>query len=458
MLIPSMFETKTRRSVGRWVGAAVGLLGLAALAIPAGRAAAAGPSAAPIQARVHPLVKLGMADPGHNVVPLPNLGECLAKVGLACYTPRQIRTGYDLPDNLTGAGQTIVIIDAYGSPTIRQDLATFDHQFALPNPTLNIYEPTGRVIFHSHNAQMRGWAFETSLDVEWAHAMAPQATIDLVAAANPQFNTLTLAEAWALRNLPGQVMSMSFGAPENEILAGGLQGIQVFQRDHAVFQQAAMQGWTVLASAGDTGANNLTGVAAPNYPSSDPLVTSVGGTDLFLNQGGHYLGETVWNDSVPALCPFGCAYGPFGATGGAPSLDWPTPGYQRGVQNYGMRTTADVAWNASVYTAVWVYLSVPGATPGFYFVGGTSEGAPSWAGVVADADQMAGHPLGQLNPLLYQIAQNPTLYARDFHNVTVGQNAFMFGPGFSAHTGYNIPTGLGSPNVKYLIQSLAGRV
>ena len=386
----------------------------------------------------------------------PSPSQCVKDYGLACYTPQEIRTAYDVPSSLTGAGQTIVIVDAYGSPTIRQDLATFDATFGLPDPTLNIIYPDGKPQLTnsrgSAGSNAAGWAEETSLDVEWSHAMAPGATIDLVVAPTSYGNALNNAEQYAVSNHLGNVMSMSFGAPEAAI-AGGGNNLQLQQAD-AIYRAAAQNGISVFASAGDNGASNGYAQANALFPASDPYVTSVGGTDLFMADNGTYQGETVWNDSDPSLCPYGCPFGVFGATGGAPSAVFAAPSYQSAVTGQAMRSTADVSYNASVYTAVMVYLGFLGSNSGFYFFGGTSEGAPQWAAITALADQAAGHPLGFLNPQLYQIAQNPTEYAADFHDVTVGQNA-LYGPGFSAGTGYDMPTGLGSPNVANLIQTLA---
>lgn len=124
-----------------------------------------------------------------------------------------------------------------------------------------------------------------------------------------------------------------------------------------------------------------------------------------------------------------------------------------------MRTTADASCNASVYTAVLAYVGFfPNSSEdGYYFFGGTSEGAPQRAGITAVADQAAGHALGFLNPALYQILANPTAYGADFHDVTVGNNEDPY-PGccFSTATGYDLPTGLGTPNVTNLIGSLTG--
>src|SRR5207245_7857242 len=158
------------------------------------------------------------------------------------------------------------------------------------------------------------------------------------------------------------------------------------------------------------------------YPASDPLVTAVGGTNLFMDDSGNYQSEDVRNDSDPALCPFGCTAGIFGATGGSPSLIFSAPSFQQAASGNPMRSTSDVAYNASVYTAVMVYLGfVTPAQQGFYFFGGTSEGAPQWAGITALADQAAGQALGYLSPSLYAAAARSS-YSTDFHDITVGEN------------------------------------
>jgi len=422
--------------------------------LPARSADASGDSAA-ITYIANPPAKLAYAATGPMALPSPS--QCVAIVGLACYTPQEIRSAYNIPSTLTGAGQTIVLVDAYGSPTIQNDLHVFDLVFGLPDPTLNIIYPMGAPSFNPrqhHNES--SWAEETSLDVEWSHAIAPGATIDLVIAPNNGGDALNVAERYVVDHHLGNVMSMSFGSPEAAIHGNG-NNLQLQQAD-AVYQAARAAGISVFASAGDQGAANdgdCKACTTPNasFPASDPLVTAVGGTDLFASDTGVYQSETVWNDANPALCPFGCTDGIFGATGGAPSAIFSAPSYQQALSNMSARTTADVGYNASVYTSVWVYLTVPGLTPGFYFFGGTSEGAPQWAAITALADQQAGHALGFLNPALYAIGANPAEYAADFHDVTVGDNGFL-SPGFPAGAGYDLPTGLGTPNVANLIATL----
>lgn len=377
--------------------------------------------------------------------------------GLACYTPALIRAGYNIPSTLDGKGQTIVIVDAFGSPTVRSDLHIFDQAMGLPDPTLNIFYPGGKPppLGPSRLHNTLSWASETSLDVQWSHAIAPGATIDLVIAATNSGNVLNNAERFVVQNHLGNVMSMSFGSPEAAIR--GLANNTQLQQADAIYQAAAAAGITVFASTGDFGATNAglcrsCTVVNAQFPASDPLVTAVGGTNLFLSDTGVYQSEDVWNDSVPAQCPFGCTRGVFGATGGAPSRIFAAPAYQQALSGNPARTTADVGYNASVYTGILVYLGFENP-PQFFFFGGTSEGAPQWAALTALADEAAGHRLGLINPTLYAIGANPGKYAADFHDITSGNNDF-FGPGFSAKAGYDLPTGLGTPNATNLINDL----
>lgn len=407
------------------------------------------PDTSTITYEIRPSYKLAY-EAGTKPAAFPPPSFCVAHFGFACYTPALIKAGYNIPSSLDGTGQTIVIVDAYGSPTIVQDLKIFDAAMGLPDPTLNIFHPTGNPppLNPSHKGTTANWAAETNLDVEWAHAIAPKATIDLVIASSNFGNVLNVAQRFAVQNHLGNVMSLSFGAPEAAIRGGG-NNLQLQQAD-AIYQSAENAGITVFASSGDDGASNLAAVANALFPASDPLVTSVGGTNLFLSDTGTYISEDVWNDAD--ACPFGCTSGPFGATGGAPSKIFAAPAYQRALSGMTARTTSDVGYNASVYTAVLVYLGW--ANPaGFYFFGGTSEGAPQWAGLTALADQGAGHGLGLINPRLYALGANAASYAADFHDVTTGDNAFN-GPGFPAKTGYDLPTGLGTPNGANLISDL----
>lgn len=368
--------------------------------------------------------------------------QCVAKYGLACYTPSLIKKAYGVPADYTGAGTSIAIVDAYGSPTLESDLAAFDELFGLPPADLHVYYPGGTPKTQTAHAGVpSGWAGEVSLDVEWAHAIAPEATINLVVAASPYGNVINNAVQYVVDHHLGDVLSMSYGSDEAALHGNNLQ----INQAHQIFVAAAAAGISAFASAGDGGATDGYPVANAGYPASDPMVTSVGGTNLFTADDGTYQSESVWNDGGPGLCPFGCTDGVFGSTGGAPSTVFAAPSYQSTVSGLQARSTADVAYNASVYTAVMVVFD-----GGLYFFGGTSSGSPQWAAIAALATQAAGHPLGQLNATLYATA---AAHPEAFHDVTVGNNAFQ-GPGFPAKVGYDLPTGLGSPDVAALIPLL----
>lgn len=301
--------------------------------------------------------------------------------------------------------------------------------------------------------------------MDTVHDIAPGATINLIIASSPSGNVLNNAEQYAVSNHLGDVMTMSFGSNEADIHGNNIQ----WKQADATFQQAVAQGMSIFSSSGDTGATGGDATANASFPASDPNVTSTGGTNLFVaadadstgvSDSGTYASEYVWNDSDPATCPFGCTDGIFGATGGAASSLFSAASYQKAASGMTARSTSDVAFNASVYTATLIYLGFfPAASGenGFYFFGGTSEASPAWAAIGADLDQAHGSDLGPLNPILYGLAASPTSYAADFHDVTVGNNNFptATSPGSSAKTGYDMPTGLGTPIVSGLLGSLA---
>lgn len=388
---------------------------------------------------------------GSNVsradVPAPS--TCVQIFGLTCYTPPEMRAAYNVPSTYTGAGQTIVIVDAYGSPTLHQDLHAFDAIMGLPDPQLDVVFPLGQP-----TTVNGGWAAETSLDVQWAHAIAPAAKIVLAVSPTALASDAHSVEQYAIANRLGAVISMSFGVPERVILGGPSN--KLLQHVDSLYQQAKAAHITLVAGAGDLGATSgLDAPPNPEFPASDPLVLAVGGTSLFVSYDGTYQRETAWNDSVASLCPFGCAYGVQpGATGGAPSGIFKAPSYQHGRVDASSRLTADVSYNAGTYTAVLVYMSFGGpSAAGLYFVGGTSAATPQWAGIVALANQAAGHNLGFINQSLYDIAKTPH-YHQAFHDVTSGNNGLFGGASELAGAGYDMPTGLGSPDVANLIPLL----
>jgi subtilase family serine protease len=400
---------------------------------------------------------------------------------LICYSPDFIRAAYNFPSGLNGQGQTILIVDAFGSPTIQNDLAVFDRTFGIPDPpSFTIVCPQGCPAFAPNNTfhDEVGWSVETTLDVEYAHAMAPGANIVLVVAATSSGNAINTAEAKAIAQFPGSVMSQSFGIPEILVHGNNAQLLQA-EKNYVAAQQA---GITVLASSADFGATNGFATANASFPASDPLVTGVGGT-----QGHPYLATgTAFTCAAGAVCTAGlatftgpCSVGPrpgfpgcrplgyggeevwnepaLGAsTGGSPSLFFPVPSFQNGL-GLTTRTVPDISYNAAISGGVLVYSTALGA-PTWFVVGGTSAGSPQWAGIIALANQLStdqGHgKLGFINPALYKLAES-SAYSTDFHDITVGNNQQVGTPvGFAAKTGYDFATGWGTPNVSNLVPHL----
>jgi subtilase family serine protease len=398
----------------------------------------------------------------------PTDAQCRAATGFPCYSPQQMHTAYGLngliDGGFVGAGETIVIIDSYGSPTIAADLVTFDQGYGLPDPpSFTVLAPLGTVPWDpTLYPDQPGWAGETTLDVEWAHAMAPGASIVLMTSpvdetegvqGLPEFLEL---EKYALDHHLGKIISQSWGATENTLFreVAGRRGPQVIKDFEAFYRRAAGERVTVLAAAGDSGSSNVEtdGVTyypfpTAGYPASSPHVTAVGGTTLYADTSGNYQSETVWNN--PGCC----------AGGGGISQLFKVPDYERKwlpgsvrTQLGGMRGLPDVSYNADCNNVILVYLSYFGAdSAGFYGICGTSEGSPQWAGIVADLNQYAGRPLGFLNPALYALGGlgDFSSFGRD---ITVGNNALLdvpgaVAPGYSATRGWDPASGWGTPNL-----------
>jgi subtilase family serine protease len=375
-----------------------------------------------------------------------------------------MRNAYDLTPVLNagydGTGETIVIIDSFGSPTALADLKQFDADYGLPDPpSFEVLSPLGTVPFDPNNNDQAGWAAETSLDVQWAHAMAPAAGIVLMTSpvsetqgvqGMPEFLKL---EEYALDHHLGTIISQSWGTTENTLFTH--DGRKVLADFENFYQRAASEGVTVLASAGDSGTANpdVNGKIYPfptvGYPASSPWVTAVGGTSLYADTNGNYQSETAWND------------GPGSATGGGISQYFNEPPYQRLLPPAdqrllnGHRAIPDIAYNADPNTSVPVYLGFTPGQAGYSLFGGTSEGSPQWAGLIADANEFAGHPLGFLNPKLYQLGSDKAKAAEVFHDITTGNNAQGSIPGYSAVPGWDAVSGWGSPIVEPLFHELA---
>jgi subtilase family serine protease len=384
--------------------------------------------------------------PGGYIVPQGQKGLSACPPPKVCYTPSTLQQVYDFPSSLNGAGQTIVVVVAYGSPSISSDLTQFDSTYGIPAPP-SFTTVTGKGAGGTGSGATIFWAVETSASVEWAHAMAPGASIVLVVSPTDDTSDISETEQELLPNYPGAVVAQPFGDDETDPTAQG-----VFKDLHALYEGLAADGESLVASAGDFGATDGGPDPVAAFPASDPLVTGIGGTEgdpypggLVRNRG-RYGNEQVWNESDT----FGAA------TGGAPSILFPAPAYQAGVTGNDARTVPDVAYNAAINGGIQVYVSGLG---GFITFGGTSAGVPQWAAILALANQAraaAGTgPLGPGNPALYAIAQNDRSYRNDFHDIRKGDNSLGPGmPGFSADSGYDLATGLGTPDVARLVNDL----
>lgn len=399
----------------------------------------------------------GASIPDNDETPPPVQG------GVA-YTPKQIRNAYDITPlydkGYLGQGQTIIFIESYGSPTLRQDLAVFDKQYGLPDPNLQIIAPLGTVPYNPSIPDMLGWQFETTLDVEGAHAIAPEANLVVLTspvdetegtAGLPQFLQLY---QYAVQHHLGTIFTNSWVASDSS-LADSAGQAEIAQWNTFLQQAVPQDHLTIFGGSGDWGGtqclvvNGQTGECATwpdaltsGFPADSPLVTSVGGTSLKIS-GSSYQ-ETVWN-----------SYGD--ASGGGFSSLYSEPDFQKGLstslqtQLNGRRAVPDVAAAADPAQELAIY-----SNGRWNITGGTSAASPFWAGVAAIADQMAGRPLGCINPTLYQIAESAQ-YASAFRDIMVGNSDFSVDGhsyGYQAAPGWDPTTGWGSPDVANLIPLL----
>jgi subtilase family serine protease len=352
------------------------------------------------------------------------------------YTPAQIKHAYGF-DQISfagivgdGSGQTIAIVDAYDQPNIASDLQAFDLRFGLPDPPSFLkLDQNGGTVYPAPDVPL-GWGLEISLDVEWAHALAPKANIILFEANDASYANMMTAVNTA-RNYPGvTVVSMSFSSDE---FAGETALDPIFTTP------AGHVGVTFLASTGDWGSYPD---PQSGYPALSPNVVAVGGTSLNADALGNYITETGWAGS-----------------GGGISQFEAKPAYQNTLvtQSNTRRCAPDVAFDADPLPGVPVYDSYDGQSPpvsgNWYAVGGTSFSCPAWAALIAIVNQgrsLIGKPSldgpSQTLPMLYKLPWS------DFHDILTGNNGFPCGPGF------DLVTGRGSPNAARLTADMVGAV
>lgn len=451
-------------------------LGAAGLAI-------AGPAAAPVSATPASPLTVTISPDDRQALPSAagpqSTAYCEQHYKIACYEPGQIRQAYGIPvllkAGISGKGQTIVIVESFGSPTIANDLAVFDRQFGIPAPpSLQVIAPAGKVPAYTANADRENWAGETSLDVEYAHAMAPGARILLVETPVSEtegttgFPQIQTAEKYVISHHLGSVISQSFNATEQTFPSR-----KALLALRGAYIEANRQHITVLGASGDSGATDFKldqktyyTYPATSWPASDSLVTAVGGTQLHLNaSGGRTAPDSVWNDTHNTAANT-YSYGNAGpnpsASGGGKSVMFTRPWYQNGVRNIvgAQRGVPDVSMSAACDGEVDVYQSFPGKAAGWYPTCGTSVATPLFAAVVAMADQVAGHPLGLINPALYTLSAKRSPGIVD---VKTGNNTVSFSQGgqtytvtgFAARPGYDLASGVGTIYAPLFVRELA---
>ncbi len=317
-----------------------------------------------------------------------SVSHLAAAYGFSGYNVEQIRAAYGLPST-GGAGVTIAVIVAYDTPSVLEDLRQFSIQNNLPLPNSTNFE-IHKMAENINSGAANGWSLETCLDVQWAHAIAPDAKILLVESPYANSAYMFAAVQYATSREDVSVVSMSWGSPES---------ITQINYD-AYFSDPDV---AFFAASGDDGSVVM-------YPSSSPYVVAVGGTTLNLDDNGNVISERAWSKS-----------------GGGASQYTAIPQYQI---NYGLTTTnrcvPDVSYNADSSTGFSVYYK-----GSWYIVGGTSAGAPQWAAIYA---------LGASASLnnLYEKAK--ASYSTYFRDITSGSTNK-----YAATVGYDNVTGLGSP-------------
>ena len=382
-----------------------------------------------------------------------------------CFTPHSLRVAYGVQaltdQGKTGKGVTVVVVVSYGSPTMQQDLDVFSRTYGLPALHVPIYSPLGDQPSDPTNPDIALWGLETELDVESIHAIAPDAGIVVMTSpvdetegtiGLPQFMQL---EQYVAQHHLGQVISQSWAASEATLAdSTGQQFVKTF---NDFYQQITTQdGITVLSGTGDSGATDcavldcitpgaginpakLADTPTVNFPASSPWVVAVGGTSL--SRTGQSFDESAWQGS-----------------GGGVSKLFARPAYQQNLPASaqsilnGQRGLPDIAANADPATGMAYYLAGQWAQ-----IGGTSAATPIMAGMIAIADQIAGHPLGHINSAVYKLGLSSTA-AQDFRDITQGDNSNSEGPtpvqGFDAVPGWDAVTGWGAPQADHFIPDL----
>ena len=328
------------------------------------------------------------------------------------YQPSDLQTAYNLTPlyraGLNGAGTTIAIVDAFGSTTIAYDVQAFSQFMGLPPADLTIIgTPTESNFSNDANT---GWASETTLDVEWVHAIAPGAKIVLVVAPTNSFTDLFAADVTAA-TVPGVVaISNSWGSPEIGIVGDS----EFYGAVDNVFKAIGAAGESINYSTGDSGDNAVVfGFASPGWPASSPYATAVGGVSVALDSNKHIAWQSSWGNTITEIADTVANGSPpldfpvnqgfvYGGGGGASDV-YAKPSWQKGVPG-DRRQTPDISWLADPFTGVEIIYSTNASNAlGINNIGGTSLACPMFSALWGIATQHAQHRLGQAAPHLYRL-------------------------------------------------------
>ncbi len=324
------------------------------------------------------------------------------------YTPADIQTAYNLKglysEGYNGNGQTIVIIDWCGSPTIESDANAFSARFGLPPLTSSNF----RILYSSTTPTCGGPDPEINIDVEWAHAVAPGANIDLVVPPSPSFMDVDDAELYALANGLGNVISGSYGSEEM------FTPPAILNEENLINEIAAVMGISADFATGDAGDYTfdfpLFNPASVIAPADSPYATAVGGVSLALKSDNSIAWQAGWGNNETILIDSGTIFNPplnlgfYAGSGGGPSAVFAKPLFQAGLPGT-QRLLPDIAWLADPFTGAIIAITENFVYPPLEWTvyGGTSVATPMFSALWAIANEEAGQPLGQAARYVYSM-------------------------------------------------------
>jgi subtilase family serine protease len=399
------------------------------------------------------------------------------------YTPNQVKGAYGI-SGYDGSGQTVAIIDAYAAPTIAADVNQWSANRGLPKLTGGQFTQVVAPGTYHHpesgkKQDPQGWYGEETLDVQAVHGMAPAAKIVYVGAPN-NFQDLDAALNYVVDKDVAPIVTNSYGWNTELLHPGFIKPVE------DTIMQGVIEGIGIYFSSGDNSDESLvTGYQTADWPASSPFVTAVGGTTLGVGASNNYLFETGWGTTTSAWNGTAWATTPpgpwlYGAGGGVSRL-FAEPSYQQGVvqssvftaQGRTGRAVPDISalGDPNAGYLVGETQTFPDGSVKYseYRIGGTSLSSPIIAGIMALANQAAGHPLGFVNPLLYGLAGSPAyndvvspaatvaMVRANYRNGVDASNGLSYVLRTANQTlsllttpGYDDVTGLGTPTSSFL--------